>query len=84
MSFEEENEVSQHLPAAQLKELTFLTKRSSSSTRGPELERTLSIGGSHTHALMADVSQGLLWDGTAHRLDLLQSVCQRDEVVYQA
>lgn len=47
MSFEEENEVSQHLPASELKELTFLTKRSSSSKLGPELECAHSMGIPH-------------------------------------
>lgn len=48
MSFEEENEVSQHLPASELKELTFPTKRSSSSKLGPELECAHSMGIPHT------------------------------------
>lgn len=49
MSFEEENEVSQHLPASELKELTFPTKRSSSSKLGPELECAHSMGIPHVH-----------------------------------
>lgn len=42
MSSEVENDISQDLPAAWLKELTYLIKRGSSSKLGSKLKRALS------------------------------------------
>lgn len=61
MSSEAENEVSQDLPAAWLKELTYLSKGRSSSKLGSQLECARSRGIPHC---AGDVSQGVLlgWD----------------------
>lgn len=72
------------MKAAWLKGSSYLTERRSSRKLGSELERALSGGIPYQCTDGRILPGGVFWDGTAHRLNLLERVYQRPEVVYQA